>query len=123
MIEVVWTANAKDGVMEMTAAGHAGYAPAGQDIVCAAVSCLMETLAYSCGDRCDCIVDKQPDGGVEMRVTAEYEPYDGVESRFQFVADGLDLLQQAYPDNVRFIDRTSGLSGDIELQRFCAAKD
>ena len=30
--------------MRLEAAGHAGYAPAGQDIVCAGVSTLMQAL-------------------------------------------------------------------------------
>lgn len=30
----------------LEAAGHAGYAPAGQDIVCAGASCLMQGLIY-----------------------------------------------------------------------------
>ena len=30
----------------LEAYGHAGYAPAGQDIVCAGASMLMETLVY-----------------------------------------------------------------------------
>ena len=33
------------GGVELTAQGHAGYAPAGQDIVCAAVSSVLYTLA------------------------------------------------------------------------------
>lgn len=33
------------GGAELTAQGHAGYAPAGQDIVCAAVSSVLYTLA------------------------------------------------------------------------------
>ena len=32
--------------MRLEAAGHAGYAPAGQDIVCAGVSTLMQALVY-----------------------------------------------------------------------------
>lgn len=35
----------KDGCIGVTAEGHAGYAPKGQDIVCAAYSALMVTLA------------------------------------------------------------------------------
>ena len=31
----------------ITVSGHAGYAPPGQDIVCAAVSALAQALAYS----------------------------------------------------------------------------
>ena len=30
----------------LEAAGHAGFAPAGQDIVCAGASTLMQTLVY-----------------------------------------------------------------------------
>ena len=32
--------------LRLEAAGHAGYAPAGQDIVCAGASTLMQALVY-----------------------------------------------------------------------------
>ena len=47
MIKIIYVADPEGGKLTMRAEGHAGYAPAGQDIVCAAVSCLMQTLAYS----------------------------------------------------------------------------
>lgn len=34
--------------LRLEAAGHAGYAPAGQDIVCAGASTLMQALVYTC---------------------------------------------------------------------------
>ena len=37
--------NYPDGRLEMRLAGHAGFAPAGQDIVCAAVTMLVYTAA------------------------------------------------------------------------------
>ena len=47
MIKIIYVADPEGGKLTMRAEGHAGYAPAGQDIVCAAVSCLMQTLAYA----------------------------------------------------------------------------
>ena len=48
MIKVTYTE--LDGpsgpTLRLEAAGHAGYAPAGQDIVCAGASTLMQTLVY-----------------------------------------------------------------------------
>ena len=50
MIKIIYVADPEGGKLTMRAEGHAGYAPAGQDIVCAAVSCLMQTLAYSAAE-------------------------------------------------------------------------
>ena len=42
--------------------GHAGYAPAGQDIVCAGASMLMETLVYMLAgcEEADCCAYREP---------------------------------------------------------------
>lgn len=45
MIKIIYVADPEGGKLTMRAEGHAGYAPAGQDIVCAAVSVLVQTLA------------------------------------------------------------------------------
>lgn len=45
MIKIIYKADPEGGKLTMRAEGHAGYAPAGQDIVCAAVSVLAQTLA------------------------------------------------------------------------------
>ena len=48
MIRVNYTEMDSAGgpTLRLEARGHAGYAPAGQDIVCAGASTLMQTLAY-----------------------------------------------------------------------------
>ncbi len=48
MIKVTYTELDGPGgpTLRLEAAGHAGYAPAGQDIVCAGASTLMQTLVY-----------------------------------------------------------------------------
>ena len=45
MIQITY--NEMGDMMFLRAEGHAEFAPKGQDIVCAAVSALMQTLAYS----------------------------------------------------------------------------
>ena len=48
MIRVIYSElDGPEGLtLRLEASGHAGYAPAGQDIVCAGASTLMQALAY-----------------------------------------------------------------------------
>ena len=100
----------------MRAEGHAGYAPAGQDIVCAAVSCLMQTLAYSAAEdehTSSCIYQGK-DGPV---VSVETGNSVLMRDKFELVADGLDLLAEQYPENVSFKE-TCRCAPKVDLQLF-----
>ena len=102
----------------LEASGHAGYAPAGQDIVCAAVSCLMQTLAYSAAEdehTSSCIYQ-----GKEGPVVS-VETGDSVlmRDKFELVADGLTLLAEQYPENVSFKESCK-CSPAVDLQLFAA---
>lgn len=102
----------------LAASGHAGYAPAGQDIVCAAVSCLMQTLAYSAAEdehTSSCIYQGK-DGPV---VSVETGNSVLMRDKFELVADGLDLLAEQYPENVNFKKRCK-CSPAVDLQLFAA---
>lgn len=101
MIKVIYEADPEGGKLTMRAEGHAGYAPAGQDIVCAAVSCLMQTLAYSAAEdehTSSCIYQGK-DGPV---VSVETGNSVLMQDKFELVADGLTLLAEQYPENVSF---------------------
>lgn len=116
MIKIIYEADPEGGKLTMRAEGHAGYAPAGQDIVCAAVSCLMHTLAYSAAEdekTSSCIYQ-----GKEGPV-ASVEAGDSVlmRDKFELVADGLDLLAEQYPENVNFKKRCK-CSPAVDLQLF-----
>ncbi len=89
--------------LDLTVQGHAGYAEPGKDIVCSAVSILTSTLAYllSPGDFERCFEPELsafraivPDEGLKKR----YRPY------FEFVMEGLRMLQAAYPENVLILE-------------------
>lgn len=118
MIKVIYEADPEGGKLTMRAEGHAGYAPAGQDIVCAAVSCLMQTLAYSAAEdehTSSCIYQ-----GKEGPVVS-VEAGDSVlmRDKFELVADGLDLLAEQYPENVNFKKRCK-CSPAVDLQLFAS---
>lgn len=116
MIKIIYVADPEGGKLTMRAEGHAGYAPAGQDIVCAAVSCLMQTLAYSAVEdehTSSCIY--QGKEGPVLNVEAGDSVL--MRDKFELVADGLDLLAEQYPDNVNFKKRCK-CSPAVDLQLF-----
>ena len=118
MIKIIYVTDPEGGKLTMRAEGHAGYAPAGQDIVCAAVSCLMQTLAYSAaGDEhtSSCIYQGK-DGPV---VNVEAGDSVLMRDKFELVADGLDLLAEQYPENVNF-KKSCKCSPAVDLQLFAA---
>ena len=121
MIKIIYEADPEGGKLTMRAEGHAGYAPAGQDIVCAAVSCLMQTLAYSAAEdehTSSCIYQGK-DGPV---VSVETGNSVLMRDKFELVADGLDLLAEQYPENVNFKKRCK-CSPAVDLQLFAEGGD
>lgn len=116
MIKIIYVADPEGGKLTMRAEGHAGYAPAGQDIVCAAVSCLMQTLAYSAAEdeRTSSCIYQGKEGPV---VSVEAGDSVLMRDKFELVADGLDLLAEQYPENVNFKKRCK-CSPAVDLQLF-----
>ena len=106
--------------MRLEAAGHAGYAPAGQDIVCAGVSTLMQALVSLLAGEENAHSDAfdEPDGP-RLTVTAARPCTAWVEGAFELAKAGFALLAERYPDNVRFADRsTRGKQEMMDLQLF-----
>lgn len=107
MIQVTY--NEAGDEMILRAEGHAGYAEKGKDIVCAAVSVLMQTLACSVGT---CMGND----GKGFSVVCK-KSNDDI-AKFELVTDGLALLQREYPENVRYINSTERKTKALELQLF-----
>lgn len=118
MIKIIYVADPEGGKLTMRAEGHAGYAPAGQDIVCAAVSCLMQTLAYSAAeDEHTSSCSYQGKDGPVVSVKAGDSVL--MRDKFELVADGLTLLAEQYPENVNF-KKSCKCSPAVDLQLFAA---
>lgn len=106
--------------MRLEAAGHAGYAPAGQDIVCAGVSTLMQALVSLLAGEENAHSDAfdEPDGP-RLTVTAARPCTAWVEGAFELAKAGFALLAERYPDNLRFADVSRrGERGMMDLQLF-----
>ena len=131
MIKVEMTQTEKG--YSMSASGHAGYAPKGQDIVCAAVSVLLQTLANKVEDAArqgqlesSCVqhgetfvVQAQPRGGMNGIMVAAW---------YDFVESGLSELAGQYPDHVELYINDSGDGADVpekamNLQKFAEGGD
>lgn len=100
--------------------GHAGYAPRGQDIVCAGASMLMETLVYVLAD-CDeaeCCAYNEPTGPrVSVKLTGSIFPTDL--TAMEFAKTGLALLAERYPENIHYEDKNKdGQEKMVNLQLF-----
>lgn len=100
--------------------GHAGYAPRGQDIVCAGASMLMETLVYVLAD-CDeaeCCAYNEPTGPrVSVKLTGSIFPTDL--TAMEFAKTGLALLAERYPENIHYEDKSQdGQEKMVNLQLF-----
>lgn len=122
MIQIVYEVNPENGRMMLRAAGHAGYAEKGKDIVCAGVSALMQTLAYSVAEDENTSASCREIGGSnEMRILADNTP--DMLAKFELVADGLILLANAYPKNVSFQKVCVGCDAAMELQLFAEGGD
>ena len=113
MITIIYDEKEHDMILQ--ASGHAGFAPKGQDIVCAAVSCLMQTLAYSVDG--GTVTQSQDDCNI-LTVQAE-QSFDNM-AKFELVTDGLMLLAQQYPENVRFVNLHANDTDNVDLQLFAA---
>lgn len=104
----------------LEASGHAGYAPAGQDIVCAGASTLMQTLcALLAGEEGTKSGTWDEPDGPRLAVAAAAPQKPWVEGAFEFAKAGFALLAERYPDHVRFADLSGrGEQSMVDLQMF-----
>ena len=106
VMRTVWN-DGKTGY-EVKAMGHAGAGKYGQDIVCAAVSVLMQTLANEVEEaaRAGTVAlgaVAHGDGWMKVEVTPTRESCNMVEAWVELVQDGLDALAESYPENVELV--------------------
>lgn len=111
MITIIYDEKEKDMILQ--ASGHAGYAKKDSDIVCAAVSALMQTLAYSVDGG---TVTRSQDDCNTLTVQVE-QSFDNM-AKFELVTDGLMLLAKQYPENVRFVNLHANDTDNVDLQLF-----
>lgn len=106
--------------LRLEAAGHAGYAPAGQDIVCAGASTLMQALVFLLAGEANAEADAwdEPDGPrLAVSAAAPVEAWEN--GAFELAKAGFVLLAERYPEHLRFADVSRrGEQEMLDLQLF-----
>lgn len=104
----------------LEAAGHAGYALAGQDIVCAGASTVMQGLVYLLAgeENAHSEAFDEPDGP-RLSVSVDAPCEEWVRGAFELAKACFVLLAERYPENVRFADVSRrGKESMMDLQLF-----
>ena len=91
-----------------SASGHSGYAEAGSDIVCAAVSALTQTVLNGLKNvlKAPVMFDQDDDGAfIEAKLTPEAseEQISQAQLLLLTLKEGLQAIQREYPRNLRII--------------------
>ena len=121
MIQVTY--NEVDDEMILRAEGHAGYAEKGKDIVCAAVSVLMQTLACSVDEDNTGNTFELSDGKNGNRLTVQAPMSVLNRDKFDLVMEGLIRLAENYPENVQFKKLCTKPVNVMDLQMFAEGGD
>lgn len=98
MIYVTIEKNAQDEITSFKVEGHAGYAPSGRDVVCAAVSALVVGTINGLEALTDATFDTMVSHGftrVDIKVST---PYSNVLLNSMLLS--LEGIQEEYPANV-----------------------
>ncbi len=80
--------------------GHAGYAPEGEDIVCAAVSALTQTTLLGLGEVLKIPVEWSADEDAGALRAFVKESNEGTELLLRTLEKGLQNISEQYPDLV-----------------------
>lgn len=121
MIQVTY--NEVGDEMILRAEGHAGYAEKGKDIVCAAVSVLMQTLACSVDADNTGNTFELSDGKNGNRLTVQAPMSVLNRDKFDLVVEGLSRLAENYPENVQFKKLCTKSVNVMDLQMFAEGGD
>ncbi len=102
MIQVLWKDQGDGQTLQVT--GHAGSAPAGEDLICAGMTALVYALGQTLEDRSERLT-RMPDiqlspGFARIRVRAKPGCRDLVREDFALVYHGAQLLAAHYPECV-----------------------
>ena len=105
MTEIRWAETAD--ICCIRAEGHAGYNP-GNDIVCAAISALMQTLYAAMDSVCHAAAEERhSDGMMAVIAYKERNNRKEAETLFHGILCGLKLIAEEYADCVR-MERLTG---------------
>ncbi len=96
-----------DRITGFTVSGHSGYAEAGQDIVCAAVSAVVTMAEATINDVCGAkakVRVKQEDARVTLTLPASCDEEESVQAVLAGMMLTLISLRDDYPDYIEVLE-------------------
>ena len=90
----------EEDVYGLSVVGHAGAEinAEGHDMVCCAVSALMQTLLYTASKSGHMLDHETEDGYMRVAITPGQRFTRDLQIMFRTVEDGIEMLAQAYPE-------------------------
>ena len=111
MVTITTKHNFDERVLCIEASGHAGYAEAGKDLVCASVSILMYTLAHAIIElhrrwefKEDPTIELTNGDACIKCKCDDYAIFAVAYQDFEMIEDGFNILAENYPQYVRLIE-------------------
>lgn len=94
--------------MKISISGHSGYAPSGQDIVCAGISTLGQTAAMmyakmEAAGELETFTAEKSNGTLLLAIKAYKHTKAKAAGIYSFFCTGARLIADSYPANVTFI--------------------
>ena len=98
----------EDRITGFSVSGHSGYAEAGQDIVCAAVSAVVTmaeaTINDVCGAKAKVRVKERENAGITLTLPASCDEEESVQAVLAGMMLTLCSMRDDYPDNIEVLE-------------------
>ncbi len=104
MITVRFFYGAEDRISGFSAAGHSGTAPSGEDIVCAGVSSLTDSVFLGLTEYLHRNVDYDAASG-KLKLQLREAPDERTEAIFQTMFLGMREISRAYPKALKLVSK------------------
>ena len=103
MLEVTFHRDAFGRVAGIAARGHVDLAPHGRDVVCAAVSAILQAARLGLSEHCGARIEAtQEPGGFDLRIPEDQRDGDGVRAILATAELAVERIAAQYPKQVRF---------------------
>lgn len=104
MVEIRVRKDSRDRLSSFFASGHAGWAESGEDVVCAAVSAILQAAWLGLAEVASVdVTATRADGRLELSWPSESRADSGVAAIVGTAALSVERIAAQYPDHVRVI--------------------
>ncbi|ADL12112.1 ribosomal-processing cysteine protease Prp [Acetohalobium arabaticum] len=104
MVKVIIERNQSGQVTEFRAEGHAEYGEYGSDIVCAAVSAILQTAVFGLTEHLGLSVEVDTSGGWLQCNLEDINATKEINAVLETMVIGLEKTAQSYPDNLKILE-------------------